>query len=556
MEAATELVSAHPDLGGPAAVARVDGPVGAVTAGHERALDLLADKSSVEQTLAMYRARMGDVALYLRPTDAGLTVLSLDSQRCSSMISVGAANGGGLLKALPPSPAEVERAVADYEHKRDTLQRASAEERFVLGLMAGALRDRLRLAGTEWLFLHQEWRLTLPVGPGKVDLLAVDPRTGRVVVIECKKSAVAAEAKDRHGLDAAQQADAYAAVIWEHRRELYPFFERLLGAIAAVYAPGLGAVSLDPTGAPTTAVWWPDHTPPWPAWNAAELTVDSDDKRVARYRRHQSRYRERHLQVPPGPRPQSSSLRVGNTLDPASVAANPQLNFVNEAAYEHAIRRSLEVQQEGGSLEPDRLFHNLMSSMTMCFNLFGAIGAAPGFRDVVRALLDPAAVRIDDVVCEVKPTDALGDRTAFDALVRYRATDGGERFVGIETKYTEPFSQHEYDRETYRSVTEGCGWFVADAACALKGAMTNQLWRGLMLAALTEDATGTTGRYVVLTPADDQGARNSVDNVKSWLRDPRRLDLVTLEQVVEAARARRDDRLAAWAGTFERRYLP
>jgi hypothetical protein len=238
------------------------------------------------------------------------------------------------------------------------------------------------------------------------------------------------------------------------------------------------------------------------------------------------------------------------------VAANPKLNFVNEAAYEHATRRSLEVQKEGGTLEPGRLIQNLMSSMTMCFNLFGAIGSLPGFGDLVRALFDPAAVGIDDVVCEVKPTDALGDRTAFDALVRYRAADGDERFVAIETKYTEPFSQDMYDTETYRSVAERCGWFVAGAADALKGAMTNQVWRGLMLATLTEDATGATGRYVVVTPADDQGARNCVDKVKTLLRDPHRLDLVTLEQVVGAARATHDERLATWAETFEHRYLP
>ena len=88
------------------------------------------------------------------------------------------------------------------------------------------------------------------------------------------------------------------------------------------------------------------------------------------------------------------------------------------------------------------------------------------------------------MVCEVKPTDALGDRTAFDAIIWYRAAGGDRRFVAIETKYTEPFSAKAYDSAKYRSVTEGSGWFQTGAAELLRASATNQLWRGLMLAAL------------------------------------------------------------------------
>jgi hypothetical protein len=46
-------------------------------------------------------------------------------------------------------------------------------------------------------------------------------------------------------------------------------------------------------------------------------------------------------------------------------------------------------------------------------------------------------------------SDALGDRTAFDAFVTYRRPDGAHACVAVETKLTEPFSQQAYDWTRY-----------------------------------------------------------------------------------------------------------
>ncbi len=73
--------------------------------------------------------------------------------------------------------------------------------------------------------------------------------------------------------------------------------------------------------------------------------------------------------------------------------------------------------------------------------------------------------------------------TAFDAAILYRSGDGGTGLIGIETNYTEPLSQIEYDTACYREVTERCGWFRPGAADELVARSTNQLWRNAMLAA-------------------------------------------------------------------------
>lgn len=271
---------------------------------------------------------------------------------------------------------------------------------------------------------------------------------------------------------------------------------------------------------------------------------------------HQSWYREHVLGVPPGPRPRARYRLVGNTIAPEAVAADPKLNFIDDAAYRAAEARSREVQAEGGTLEVRRLAENLLSSMPMCFNLFGSMGEVPGFLHVVQGLLDPRAGGIERVVCEIVPTDRLQDRTAFDAMVEYRRSDGTAAFLGIETKYTETFSQKRYDNGHYRSVTETSPWFVPGAAHALVGTRTNQLWRGLMLASLYEEVAGRRGAYVVVGTADDTAAIDTVEVVRNQLTDPDRLRYVSIEQFVDAARATGHPSLQSWADAFSLRYIP
>ena len=117
-----------------------------------------------------------------------------------------------------------------------------------------------------------------------------------------------------------------------------------------------------------------------------------------RYRRHQSRY-ETELGIGPGPRPNRTGELVGNVLDRADVAANRRLNFIDDAAYRHAERRARKAAAEDGTLDEERLFGNLLSSMPMCFNIFGSLGATAGFTRLARALFDPALAEIDDVLC-------------------------------------------------------------------------------------------------------------------------------------------------------------
>jgi hypothetical protein len=294
-----------------------------------------------------------------------------------------------------------------------------------------------------------------------------------------------------------------------------------------------------------------------PAWNDVSLQVLSDSPRMARYRLLQSWYREVVLGAPPAP---VRGRLVGSMLGVAAVSERPGLNFLNDAAVAHARSRIAAASRERLTLSAPRLLHNMLSSMPMCFNIFGALGSDGGFLELFRRCFDPEVVSIDAPICEWNPSRSrhpLGDRTAFDALVTYRAADGTRRFIGFETKYTEPFSQKEYTSVRYTDTAASCSWFNDPAAaCAtLRTSSTNQLWRNLLLAAGLEIGGMGEGSVVVVCAADDPAARTAVMAVGGTLREAdRRIHMVTLEDLIAAA-SQVGGRTASWGERFAERYL-
>lgn len=308
-----------------------------------------------------------------------------------------------------------------------------------------------------------------------------------------------------------------------------------------------------------------------PHWDDPRIRPSGEPQRIARYRRLQSWYREVQLKAEPGPYPKGKDgapsrrkLGLGSMLRNEDVAVQGDLNFIDPAAFEHAQRRIAVVPGENGTLDPRRLKHNLLSSMPLCFNLFGALGASHRrgpFLALFQELFDPAAVAIDDVVCEWAPTEAQGnlrDRTAFDAVVFYQRADG-PAFLGVETKYTEPFSRTTCKPASvawYAKVTDSCSWFhdPAGAATRLNTTRASQLWRNVLLAgALTTGASKGRGGVAVVSFEGDNGAASAIDAVAAEL-DPAaqdRLQSVSLERIVQAA----PPELRGWADRFQRRYL-
>lgn len=290
------------------------------------------------------------------------------------------------------------------------------------------------------------------------------------------------------------------------------------------------------------------------SWDDPSLRVASDSPRTARYRALQSWYREVHLGVPPGL--DRRGRTIASMLPTEEVAQNPGLNFLTREAADYADQRAREVLRTGGTLEEDRLRRNMLSSMPLCFNIFGSLRSEQAFAALVTEVFGIDVATVDTVECEWAPdkTLHLNDRTAFDAFVEYRDSSGRRCFLAIETKYTEPFSRKQYDSELYQRVTETTGYFRAGARDVLKGPDTNQLWRMAMLAAsMLHRRDFDRGSVAVLSLADDRHARAAVDGVRSQVVDESFVKFASLEDL--AAAAGRHEGLEAWAGEFMTRYL-
>jgi hypothetical protein len=289
-------------------------------------------------------------------------------------------------------------------------------------------------------------------------------------------------------------------------------------------------------------------------WDAHDLEVASDGTRKRSYRKLQSWYRETVLGAAYGT--DSKGKPIGSLVAELEVEFQPDLNFLDSGIGVYADARIAEVQLSGGSIEVHRLRHNMLSSQPLCFNVFGALRDEPNLWSLLQRALGLDIASIELVECEWAPPKAehLGDRTAFDAFVAYSTSAGERRFLGIETKYTEPFSAPEYLKPSYVSVTKNSGWFVPGAEKRLVKRPTNQLWRSAMLAASLEQKSGfDRGHVVVLHLDGDKNAYAAVDGLKEGLTDPARVRSLTYGQLISHAHGY--PTIQDWTEKFRTRYL-
>lgn len=292
-------------------------------------------------------------------------------------------------------------------------------------------------------------------------------------------------------------------------------------------------------------------------WDHPDLARSSDSPWQARYRRLQSWYRETVLKVPPG---WDRGKPLGSRLLDDEVKRHPGLNFLNDDITCYAQIRAQEVLKGGGMLDRHRLFHNMLSSMPLCFNLFGELRRRP--KVCARALasvLDLDIVQVSDVSVEWAPPDKrrhLNDGTAFDAFVRFATSTGERAFLGIETKYTDPFSPKKYRKPSYAEITrDPASGFRPGAEEVLEAPATNQLWRNALLVhSLRSTTEFDMGYAVVMACRGDRTAALAMRKLSEQHRDPPSLvRSATFEDLVDELEADRSS--AAFARSFRRRYL-
>jgi len=268
---------------------------------------------------------------------------------------------------------------------------------------------------------------------------------------------------------------------------------------------------------------------------------------------------------------------LGNYLVESDARAGR--NFLNHEIARAASER-INDRELGDNIEEGRLLSNMLTSQTLCFNLF-----LPQRRNLAlatkiwSALFEGEVAAVVDVKVEHSPGRrhaqlGIGDKSAFDAFVLLKRPDGSRGIFAIETKYTDCFSvapppdkrylplvgNGKSDIERGRDLLIAAGT-MTEAGWALASAMqSQQLWRTHALAeSMRTAASATHVSYLVLHAAGDDECTCVLPEYELCLshaaREKRCFRRLTLESFIATARASLDGADRTWLDDFNARYL-
>lgn len=206
----------------------------------------------------------------------------------------------------------------------------------------------------------------------------------------------------------------------------------------------------------------------------------SDSPLAARMRLHQSWWRAFVLNEEPGLHPMDATKQIGSSILNGETSF---ANFLDDYA-RRAVRETL--AQRGasskGMISESRLFNNLLSSQPLCFNFFGRLKYNPELATAVLKHYYPAIERVSDIHFEFAPNAAQnGDNSAHDVAIEFETKDGKRGLIGLECKYTEPFSPKEYRTDNYEKLYRDSAAFLVSYD-ELTGTKYNQLFRNQLIA--------------------------------------------------------------------------
>jgi hypothetical protein len=284
-----------------------------------------------------------------------------------------------------------------------------------------------------------------------------------------------------------------------------------------------------------------------------------------RARLHQAIWREARS-LPEGTEP--TRPRAGETPRPLGSrievkhAKHTGANFISNQARRAATAR-VECPEPNQTLMTDRLYADLLSSMPLCFNLFGPFWAEPELAsNLIGAWLEGATGALRAVRFEWSPGRLLAgrfleNRTSFDVAFEICFPDGTLGTIGIETKYHEHCKREEvpsaHRLRRYGEVAARSNAFRAGATEALVGGPLQQIWLDHLLAlSLLQDKVSPRRwvKFVLVHPARNPSYARAAAEYQSYLTDPSTFEVMTLERLLAVSALPEE-----FASAFRARYL-
>ncbi len=251
----------------------------------------------------------------------------------------------------------------------------------------------------------------------------------------------------------------------------------------------------------------------------------SDSRFRACARLLQSMWREdQRLPVGNHRQPGDRDRCLGSRLDMDSAMSGR--NFLTSkiarlAKYETVYREA------GAMIEEERLWHNLLSSQPLCFNLFGDMKLDLSMATRFWSRLFPEHMaEVKEIHFEHSPGRGdeayIADHTAFDVLVAGINRQGLRSFVAIEVKYSESMNEPPATpRPRYEEVSEASGLFKNPEHSALRSAPIQQLWREHMLCqTMLDNGLYKSGLFLVVHPAKNEDCSRAIASYREHLQEP------------------------------------
>lgn len=261
------------------------------------------------------------------------------------------------------------------------------------------------------------------------------------------------------------------------------------------------------------------------------------------------------------PRPGVVPRPLGSRLD-LEFARRTGANFLSDATRD-AVATRMARPEPKQTLKTDRLYADLLSSMPMCFNLFGPLWADPALSSsLIRAWCPDMPADLDVVRFEWSPGRNvsgryLENRTSFDVAFDLRLHDGSLATIGVETKYHEHCKREDTPSAKrlarYRQVAERSGIFHAGAVNEIVGTRLQQVWLDHLLAlSLFQDTNSPRSwvKFVLVHPGRNPSYARVASDYRTYLRDSSTFEVMTLESLLDVAGFP-----AVIASAFRERYL-
>lgn len=295
----------------------------------------------------------------------------------------------------------------------------------------------------------------------------------------------------------------------------------------------------------------------------------SGDPETTKFKRSarllQSLWREANLlpigSQPPRPKENQRQRPLGSRID-LEYAVDTGANFLTDHIYQ-AVEHRLAHPQPHQMLDSDRLYCDLLSSMPMCFNLFGELWADLALADRAIHTWWPdtpgvtSAVEFEWSPGRSRKGEYLENKSAFDVAFILELGDGQKGVVGVETKYHEHSSlmtrPSRQRTKRYREVAEKSGVFAQGTIDAIIGTELEQLFLDHLLALsmpLQPDTRWSWARFIVVYPEANPSIRRATEAYRELIGATDSFGVDTVESLLDA-----DVHPSDLAARFRERYL-